>query len=72
MNSNMVTARIDVSKPEGRKIVRELEAKKSVELDYPMPEGISGKTYTHEEVWGEMLDELSEYYGCDMRKLVVL
>ncbi|GAB6012572.1 hypothetical protein [Viscerimonas tarda] len=63
MNSNMVTARIDVSKPEGRKIARNLEAKKSVEMNYPMPEGISGKTYTVDEVFGEVRAKLKRHYG---------
>ncbi|GAB6011752.1 hypothetical protein [Viscerimonas tarda] len=74
MNSNIVTARIDVSKPEGRQIVRELESKKSVELDYPMPdelaEAIAGeRTYTMEEAFGALLDRLSIHYGVDMHKL---
>jgi hypothetical protein len=65
-----VIATIDVSKPAGRKLVRELESKRCVKLNYPLPDGIAGeKTYSVEESFGRLLDRLSDHYGIDMRKL---
>lgn len=60
-----VIATIDTSRPSGRKIVRELQNKRAVKLEYPLPEG---KTYTL-EVYEKGLDKLSEHYGVDMRQL---
>lgn len=65
-NSNKVIATIDISRPAGRKLVRELQNKRIVTLEYPQPEG---KTYTLEEVYENGLDKLSAHYGVDMRKL---
>jgi hypothetical protein len=65
-----VIARIDVSTPSGRKIVRDLENKKSVKIEYPLPAGIAGqKTYTLEESYKECIDILSKNYGVDVDKL---
>lgn len=64
--SNKVIATIDISRPAGRKLVRELQNKKTVALEYPLPEG---KTYTLEEAYEKGLDKLSAHYGIDMRKL---
>ena len=64
--NNKVTAIIDTSRPAGRKIVRELQNKRAVKLEYPFPEG---KTYTLEEIYERGLDKLSEHYGVDMRQL---
>lgn len=66
-----VIARIDTSIPAGRKIVRELEAKrKGVKLEYPLPDVIAGqKTYTVEESFDRCCDILSQNYGVDVRKL---
>ncbi len=58
---NEVIARIDISTPSGRKIVRELENKKAVKIEYPLHEGINGKTYTHEEVFGKLRTKLKEH-----------
>ncbi|MDR0421427.1 MAG: hypothetical protein LBH72_00240 [Proteiniphilum sp.] len=38
MSNNKVMASIDISRPSGRKIVRELQNKKAVKLEYPLPE----------------------------------
>ena len=62
MMKNEVIARIDVSTPTGRKIVRDLENRRVVKLEYPLPEGIEGKTYTHEEVFGNLRAKLKEHY----------
>lgn len=64
--SNKVIAIIDVSRPAGRKIVKELQNKRTVTLEYPLPEG---EKYTLEEVYEKGLDKLSEHYGVDMRQL---
>ncbi|MDR1402412.1 MAG: hypothetical protein LBJ60_01740 [Tannerellaceae bacterium] len=67
----IVTARIDVSKPAGRKIARELENKKYVELEYPMIGGISEKN-SHKVIFGRFLDRLSEHYNYDMHEGIEL
>lgn len=64
--NNKVIATIDISRPSGRKIVHELQNKRAVKLEYPLPEG---KTYTLEELYERGLDKLSEHYGVDMRQL---
>ncbi|MCE5178207.1 MAG: hypothetical protein LLF81_03550 [Porphyromonadaceae bacterium] len=65
--NNKVIATIDVSRPAGRKIVRELQKKRTVTLEYPLPEQIEEKP-THEEVFSKLLEDLSEDYGLDMKK----
>jgi adenine C2-methylase RlmN of 23S rRNA A2503 and tRNA A37 len=65
--SNKVIATIDVSRPAGRKIVRELQKKRTVTLEYPLPEGVEDMP-THEEVFSKLLDDLSEDYAFDMKK----
>jgi hypothetical protein len=67
--NNQVIAHIDISTPSGRKIARELHGKKAVKLEYPLPEGIQGKTCTLDEAYEKGLDKLSTYYNVDMRKL---
>lgn len=67
--NNQVIAHIDISTPSGRKIARELHGKKSVKIEYPLPEGIKGKTCTLEEAYEKGLDKLSTYYNVDIRKL---
>lgn len=71
--NNEIIARIDVSTPSGRKIARELaKHKKAVKVEYPLPEGMSGSMCTHKEIFHELLNDLSEDYGCDMQELVKL
>lgn len=41
---NEVIARIDISTPAGRKIVRDLEKRKVVKMEYPLLEDLEGKT----------------------------
>lgn len=60
--NNEVIARIDISTPEGQKIVSELEKKESVRIEYPDSGETEKKTYTHEEVFSELRDKLKEYY----------
>ena len=68
---NEVIARIDISTPTGRRVVRELEKhKKIVKMEYPLLERITDETYTLDEVHERGLNTLSEHYGVDMRKLM--
>ena len=62
------TAQIDIARPAGRKLVRELETKKFVKMDYPLPPEIAGqKWFTHDEVF-DMVDEiLTEHYGVPIK-----
>jgi hypothetical protein len=74
---NTVIAKIDVSCPSGRKLVRELEKKRAVELEYPASDDVAtaiaeGRIHTVEESFGRLLDRLSEHYGTNMRNLVKL
>jgi hypothetical protein len=66
-----VNVQIDISSPTGRRLVRELQKHPRVaKVVYPLPAEIAGqKTYTHEEVFNECYDILSEHYKCDVRKL---
>ena len=64
---NKVIATIDVSRPAGRKIVKELQNKRSVTLEYPIPEDIENAP-THKEVFSNLLDDLSEDYDENLKK----
>lgn len=67
---NTVTAEIDISKPKGKKIVRDLEKHlKVVSINYPLPDNGSGSGYTLDESYKRGLDKLSEHYGVDFNKL---
>ena len=61
-----VTAEIDVSRPVGRKLVRELESKKYVNINYPFI-GNSEHTHSHAEVWKMGEDILSEVFGTSVK-----
>ena len=66
---NEVLARIDITSPTGRRIVRELEKHKDiVKLEYPLPEGVANG-HSWKDVYERGLDKLSAHYGVDMRKL---
>ena len=66
----IVTANIDVSRPTGRRIVKDLEKHvKVVSLNYPIADNIDGTGYTLEESYNRGLDKLSEHYGVDFRKI---
>ena len=62
-----VTAKIDVTRPIGRKLVRELENKRYVKIQYPEVKGIGEKTYTLREAFEEGERILSEYYGVEIK-----
>ncbi|NLO72282.1 MAG: hypothetical protein GX102_15335 [Porphyromonadaceae bacterium] len=63
-----VIARIDTGTPSGRKIARELEKKKAVKMEYPLPDSISGNLEDNtEEVFDNLLDKLNDHYGTDYK-----
>ena len=64
-----VTAEIDVTRPVGRRIVRDLESRRCVKLHYENP-GVSGVWHDWEDVREKALTKMSEHYGVDMRPLV--
>jgi hypothetical protein len=64
----IVIAKIDASKPTGRRIVRELENKKCVELQFENPE-LSGQWVDFKDMIEDGFDDLSAHYGVDMRAL---
>lgn len=66
---NTVTVEIDVTRPIGRKLVRELDGKKYAKVNYPLPDNISGVGYTLEESYNMVMDKMSKHYGVDVRKL---
>ena len=63
---NTVTVKIDVTKPAGRKLVKDLETKKCVKVEYPFV-GKSEKTYTHEQVFKSAENVLNEYFGTNLK-----
>ena len=68
---NEVVARIDVSRPAGRRIVRELEGKRVVRIEYPLPiKTTSEKWYDWDEVRENGINHLSSHYGVDMKVLI--
>ena len=63
-----VIARIDVSRPAGRRIARELEGKKAVKMEYPLPPEIAGKKwYTVEESFAKVEKILNDHYGTNYK-----
>jgi hypothetical protein len=68
-----VTVHIDISTPEGRELVRDLEKHKSIiTIDPPVLEGeeeILQNTYSVEETFDNLYDKLQEHYGVDLREL---
>jgi len=68
-----VIAKIDISSPTGRKIVRELEKhKRVVEIIYPDPiaqDEVIEETITIEEAEEYLWNKLEKSYGVDLRTL---
>ena len=66
---NEVIARIDVTTPSGRRIVRNLEKnKKAVKVEYPLPPEIAEqKWYTVEEVFNELEKKINDHYGTNYK-----
>jgi len=69
---NTVNVQINIDTPAGRRLLREVEKHpKVVKVEYPEPDAMAGqKTYTHDEVFSECYDILSEYYETDVKKLL--
>jgi len=69
---NTVTAHIDVSRPLGRKIVRDLHKHtRTVKIENPLPQDfIDGNYYTLEEVLRRGDERLIAHYGEEMRLLI--
>ena len=57
-----VTAEIDVTRPSGRRIVKDLESKRCVKISYPFI-GETENTYSHKEVWNMGENILNEAFG---------
>ena len=67
MNATAI-AHIDISRPSGRKIVREIENKRAVKMEFPMPAEIAEQKWvSHEDFWGEMEKKLNAHYGTDYK-----
>jgi len=66
---NEVIARIDVTTPSGRQIVRNLEKhKKAVKMEYPVPPEIARqKWYSDDEVWDMVEKKLNDHYGTNYK-----
>jgi hypothetical protein len=63
--------KIDISTSAGRAIVRDLEKHtKAVTITYPAPAWLADvETYPLNEVFDECCSILSDYYGCNIKKL---
>lgn len=60
--NNKVIATIDISRLSGRKIVKELQGKKAVTLEYPQPpENADQKWHTVEEVFDELEEKMNNH-----------
>jgi len=67
MNATAI-AHIDISRPSGRKIVREIENRRAVKMNFPLPTAITEKkTYSHDQVWGEVEEILTKHYGVPIK-----
>lgn len=63
-----VIARIDISKPSGRKTVRELEKKKGIQIEYPLPEHILGDIEDNvDAVFDKLADKLNDHFGTNYK-----
>ena len=62
-----VTAEIDVTRPVGRKLVRELESKKYVNITYPSIQGVGEKTHTLQDSFQRVENYLNEFYGTNFK-----
>ena len=66
---NTVTAHIDVSRPLGRKIVRDLaKHTKTVKMESPLPQDIKSEEWiSHEDFWLGMEEKLNKHYGTNQK-----
>jgi len=67
MNATAI-AHIDISRPSGRKIVREIESRRAIKMEYPKPAEITEQKWvSHEDFWGEMEQKLNAHYGTNYK-----
>lgn len=65
---NEVIARIDISRPSGRKLVRELEKKRVVELEYPVPPEIAEtNVISEDDFWKGVEQRFNERHGTNYK-----
>jgi hypothetical protein len=65
---NTVVAHIDISRPSGRKIVREISKKRAVTIEYPFPqEKANEKWHKHEDVWADIELKFNQHYGTNYK-----
>ena len=65
---NTVTVEIDISTPKGRKIVRDLaENKRYVKVQNPT---VDETWHDCDSVWEELVEDMSNHYKVDMKKLI--
>jgi hypothetical protein len=62
-----VTAHIDITRPAGRKLVRELESKRCVIIQYPQEQRVNEKKYTLREVFEKGERMLNEHFDTDLK-----
>ena len=60
-----MTFKVDITKPAGRKLARELSENKYVRISCP-PELLEN-TFTHEEVWSKFEKRFNEHYGSNVK-----
>ena len=66
MNATAI-AHIDISRPSGRKIVREIE-KRAVKMEFPMPaEMTERKWHTVDEVFAMVEKRINDRYGTNYK-----
>jgi len=67
MNATAI-AHIDISRPSGRKIVREIENKRAVKMEYPLPAEMARKrTFTVDESFAKVEKILNDFYGTNYK-----
>jgi hypothetical protein len=65
---NTVTVKIDISRPAGRKLLRELSTKKVAKVEYPLPAEINGiNVVTMDELFQEAESYMNAHYGTNLK-----
>jgi len=66
--STTVIAHINASQPLGRKVVCEIENKRTVKTEYPLPLEIAGKQWhTVDEVFAMVEKKINDRYGTNYK-----
>jgi len=67
MNATAI-AHIEISRPSERKIVREIENRKAVKMEYPLPvETTARKWHTVDEVFAMVEKRINDRYGTNYK-----